>query len=111
MKNKKILVTGSSGFIGGHVADALEKSGFKVVLFDSISSEYKTNNQQEIIGDILNPEDVGNAIRGCHAVYHFAGQADIGISSREPAKTILTNVIGTQNVLEAARNNNVKRIK
>ena len=42
MKNKKILVTGSSGFIGSHVADALEQNGYNVILFDIIESKYVT---------------------------------------------------------------------
>ena len=64
MKNKRVLVTGSSGFIGSHVADALEEKGFSVVLFDTSSSNYKINTQEEIIGDILNPDDVTKAVKG-----------------------------------------------
>ena len=48
MKNKKILVTGSSGFIGSHVADALEQNGYNVILFDIIESKYKTNTQKDM---------------------------------------------------------------
>ena len=110
MKNKKILVTGSSGFIGSHVADVLEEQGYNVVLFDEINSKYKSNSQEEIIGDILNPEDIENAIEGCDVVYHFAAQADIKSSSDDPTKTIQNNIIGTQNILELARKNNVNRI-
>ena len=46
----------------------------------------------------------------CDFVYHFAGQPDIDSSSSGPTKTIQTNIMGTQNVLEAARRNNVKRV-
>ena len=109
MKNKRVLVTGSSGFIGSHVADALEEKGFSVVLFDTTPSKYKTNTQEEIIGDILNPDDVTKAVKGCDAVYHFAAQADIGSSSNDPTKTIYNNIIGTQNVLETAKKYKVSR--
>ena len=109
MKYKKILVTGSSGFIGSHVADALEENGYDVVLFDNIPSNYKTKNQKEFIGDILNAADVEKALKGCDAIYHFAGQADIEASSNLPSTTIQANIIGTQNVLEAAKKHNVKR--
>ena len=109
MKNKKVLVTGSSGFIGSHVADALEEEGYQVILFDAIPSNYKTKTQKEFIGDILNPDDIETALKGCEAVYHFAAQADIGASSNMPAQTITANIIGTLNVLEAARKQKVKR--
>ena len=62
MKNKKVLITGSSGFIGSHVADMLEKNGHEVILFDATPSKYKSENQKEFIGDILNPDDIEKAI-------------------------------------------------
>ena len=109
MKNKRVLVTGSSGFIGSHVADALEGHGFNVALFDIVPSKYKTNTQEEIIGNILNPDDVTKAVKDCDAIYHFAAQADISSSSNDPTKTIYNNIIGTQNVLEIARKYKVGR--
>ena len=110
MKYNKVLVTGSSGFIGSHVADVLDKKGYQVILFDTDPSKYKTGTQQEFIGDILKPHDIETAVKGCDVVYHFAAQADIGVSSDTPTKTILTNIIGTQNVLEAARKHKVNRL-
>jgi UDP-glucose 4-epimerase len=109
MKNKKVLVTGSSGFIGSHVADSLEEEGYNVVLFDSVPSKYKSKTQQEFIGNILNPDDIETAMKGCEIIYHFAAQSDIGVSSDIPTTTITANIIGTQNVLEAARKHKVNR--
>jgi UDP-glucose 4-epimerase len=109
MKQNKVLVTGSSGFIGSHVADALDGENYRVILFDSVPSNYKTENQEEFIGDILNPGDIETAMKGCDVVFHFAAQADIGISSNIPTSTITANIIGTQNVLEAARKHKVNR--
>ena len=109
MKNNKILVTGSSGFIGSHVADALEEKGYQVVLFDSIPSKYKSKNHKEFVGNILNYSDIEKAMKGCCAVYHFAAQADIGSSSKIPSETINSNIIGTLNVLEAAKNCKINR--
>ena len=109
MKKNKILVTGSSGFIGSHVIDTLEERGHQVVLFDAIPSKYKTSTQEEFIGDILSLGDIETAAKGCDAIYHFAAQADIGASSISPTETITANIIGTQNVLEAAREHKVKR--
>lgn len=110
MNYKRILITGSSGFIGSHIVDILEKNGYEVILFDAVKSEYKTESQKEIIGDILNENDVEKAMEGCDLIYHFAAQADIGESSKSPKTAIRSNIIGTQNILESARKHNVKRI-
>ena len=109
MKQNKVLVTGGSGFIGSHVADTLEEEGYQVVLFDTVPSEYKSQSQEEFIGDILIPGEIEKAMEGCDLVYHFAAQADIGASSDIPTRTIMANIIGTQNVLEVARKHEVKR--
>ena len=109
MKYKRVMVTGSSGFIGSHIADALEDQGYNVVLFDSVPSKFKSNSQEEIIGDILNQDDIEKAMEDCDVIYHFAAQADIGSSSDTPTDTIKANIIGTQNVLEASRRNKVQR--
>ncbi len=108
--NKKILVTGSSGFLGSHIADALDDAGYKVTLFDLNKSQYKRKSQDEIIGNILDYKDVLDAISGHDVVYHFAAQADIETSGRDPSETIKANIIGTQNVIQAALDNKVKRI-
>ena len=108
--DKKVLITGSSGFIGSHMADALEEQGYQVTLFDAVSSKYKTKSQKECIGDILDLDDIEKVIKDCQYVFHFAAQADIGSSSEDPSKTIHNNIIGTQNILEMARRSNVNRI-
>ena len=110
MKNKRVLVTGTSGFIGSHVADILEERDYQVILFDAVPSKYKTNTQEEYIGDILNPDDLAKAMKNCQYVFHFAAQADINSSSEDPTKTIHNNIIGTQNILEIARRSNVNRV-
>ena len=110
MKSNKVLVTGSSGFIGSHVADSLEKNGYQIILFDADPSKYKTDNQEEFIGDILSPEDIEKAMKDCEYIFHFAAQADISSSGDDPTKTLHNNIIGTQNILEIARRNNVNRI-
>ena len=101
--NKKIMVTGSSGFLGSHVVDILEEKGFSLVLFDNVPSKYKSKTQEEFIGNILKLGDIEKAIEGCNVVYHFAAQSDIGLFSDMPTHTITSNIIGTQNLLEAAR--------
>ena len=106
---KRVLVTGSSGFLGSHIADTLTEKGYKVILFDCEPSKWKNSNQEEIIGDILNFDDVCSAIKDCDVVYHFAAQADIDSADKSPIQTLEPNILGTLNVLEAARINNIKR--
>jgi len=108
--NKKILVTGSSGFLGSHIADALDDAGYKVTLFDLNKSQYKRKSQDEIIGNILDYKDVLDAISGHDVVYHFAAQADIESSGVDPTNTIKANIIGTQNILQASLDQKVSRI-
>ena len=110
MPGEKVLVTGSSGFIGSHVADVLEERDYQVILFDAVPSKYKTNTQEEYIGDLLNPDHIAKAMKNCQYVFHFAAQADINSSSEDPTKTIHNNIIGTQNILEMARKTSVKRV-
>ena len=73
-------------------------------------SQYKQKGHKEVLGDILDVDDVNKAIKGCDFVYHFAAQADIDFSSSGPTQTIQTNIMGTQNILEAARQHNINRV-
>ena len=108
-ENKKVLVTGGSGFLGSHVADALSNKGYDVVLFDLTPSKFKKDNQQEYLGDILNIKDVKKAVKGCRFVFHFAAQADIDQSDTNPSETIKINILGTQNLLEVSLSESIER--
>jgi len=105
----KILVTGASGFLGSHVADALSSAGHQVVVFDHVSSAYLRSDQEFVTGDILNADLVVKAVAGCDAVYHMAAIADIGAAMDNPRQTLNVNLIGTLNMLEAAREAGIKR--
>jgi len=107
--SKKVVVFGGAGFLGSHVADALTKKGYDVIIFDIHESQFINEKQKMIVGDILNPEEVSEVVQDCQYVYHFAGLADINEAKVKPIETITSNVLGTANILEACRINNVNR--
>jgi UDP-glucose 4-epimerase len=105
----KVIVTGGSGFLGSHVADALTAAGHQAVIFDVVPSRWQRPDQQMILGSVLDPEAVARAVRECEAVYHLAAMADIGQAIQRPREAVELNIMGTVNVLEAARANRVGR--
>jgi len=108
-KSKKVIIFGGAGFLGSHVADALTKNNYDVTIFDRQKSKFINEKQKMVVGDILNPEQVNEAVRNCQYVYHFAGLADINEAKVKPVETITSNILGTTNILEACRINNVDR--
>lgn len=98
----KILVTGASGFLGSHVADALSDAGHDVVLFDQVLSPYKRENQTMVVGDILDIDAFEQAMAGCEIVYQMAAVADIDEAHSQPTTTVKVNVLGTAYALELA---------
>ncbi len=107
--SKKVVVFGGAGFLGSHVADVLIKKGYDVTIFDKHESSFITQKQQMVVGDILDSEQVNNIVQNSQYVYHFAGLADINEAKIKPIETIASNVLGTTNILEACRKNNVDR--
>jgi uncharacterized protein YbjT (DUF2867 family) len=90
---KKVLVTGASGFLGSHVADALSDAGYEVTLFDLSESQYKRHDQKMVTGDIIDCDSVDSIIAGQDIVYHFAGIADIDECSTRPAEKPVFNAL------------------
>jgi len=119
MSNKKTLVTGATGFIGSHLTEYLVEKGFSVVAFDRYNSnndwgwlehsKYK-NDVQVILGDIRDYDSVSKAMIGCKAVFHLAALIGIPYSYVSPLAYIRTNIEGTYNVLEAAKNLELEQI-
>ncbi len=121
MKGKKILVTGADGFIGSHLTERLVLEGYDVRAFvyynsfnsngwlDTLVPEVKTKIQI-FAGDIRDPNGVRKAMEGIDVVFHLAALIAIPFSYHSPDSYIDTNVKGTLNVIQAARDNNVKRI-
>jgi len=111
--NKKVLVTGATGFIGSHLTEFLIKKGFDVVAFDRYNpnnnwgwleySEYK-KEVEVILGDIRDYDSVNKAMSDSSSVFHLAALIGIPFSYISPLAYIRTNVEGTYNVLESAKN-------
>jgi UDP-glucose 4-epimerase len=106
----KVLVIGGSGFMGSHTADELSKRGFDVTIFDIKPSPWLKENQQMVVGDMLDIDDVSEAINGAKYLYHFGGIADIGKAKESPLETINQNVIGAAIAMESAQNNGIERL-
>jgi UDP-glucose 4-epimerase len=105
----KILITGGSGFLGSHIADAVSAAGHEAVVFDLHPSQWLKADQRMEQGSILDPVAIKRAMRGCQAVYHLAALADIGGSIEKPREAVEVNVMGTVNMLEAAREHKIDR--
>lgn len=118
---KKILITGSEGFIGSHLTELLIKRGYKVrafIMYNSFNSlgwlddiNPDINSKIEFyFGDIRNYDSVYAAMNGCSAVLHLAALIGIPYSFNTPSSYLDTNVKGTLNILQAAKIRKLKKI-
>jgi len=104
-----VLVTGGAGFIGSHVVDDLVRAGYRVTVFDNFSSGLRENlaaldGDVEIVeGNVLDAQALLAAARGKEIVSHQAAQLEITKCLDDPLDDMRTNLVGTINVLEAAR--------
>jgi len=105
-----VIVFGGSGFLGSHLADALSDAGHAVTIFDCVKSSWLQARQVFIDGDILDYDQVRKAIKGMDYVYHLAGVADISQAIIDPKMTLKINVIGSTNIIEACKEEKVKRL-
>ena len=117
----KVLVTGADGFIGSHLVEKLVRDGHSVRAFvqynsfnswgwlDSCSSDVR-GNFEVFTGDIRDPYGVKQAMSGCSSVAHLAALIAIPYSYHSPDTYVDTNIKGTLNVLQAARDLNVTRV-
>ena len=121
LKNKKILVTGADGFIGSHLVEELVRRGYKVrpfVLYNSLNSWGWLDQSDPTIlktldvftGDIRDPHGVKKAMEGCNVVFHLAALIAIPYSYHSPDTYVDTNVKGTLNIVQAARELGVEKV-
>ena len=117
----KLLVTGADGFIGSHLTEELVKAGYEVkafVYYNSFNTwgwldtlPASIMSQVEVFqGDIRDPHGVKEAMKGCDAVFHLAALIAIPFSYHSPDAYVDTNIKGTLNVLQAARELNIERV-
>ena len=118
---KKVLVTGADGFIGSHLTEELVKQGYEVKAFvfynsfntwgwlDSIDKDVM-EHVEVFTGDVRDPHGVKTAMTGCKAVFHLAALIGIPFSYHSPDAYVDTNIKGTLNILQAARELELERV-
>ena len=116
----KVFVTGADGFIGSHLVEALIKKGYSVRAFclynsqgswgwlDTLSIDMKSKIEV-ILGDVRDPLSVRQGMVGCDTVFHLAALIAIPYSYIAPSSYVDTNIQGTLNVLQAARDLEISR--
>lgn len=121
LKGKKILVTGADGFIGSHLVEHLVRLGYSVrafVLYNSFNSwgwldrspKEITENLEIFSGDVRDPNGVREAMKGCDVVLHLAALIAIPYSYHSPDTYVDTNVKGTLNIVQAAKDLGIERV-
>lgn len=121
LKNKKVLLTGADGFIGSHLVERLLLEGAKVKAFvyynsfnnwgwlDTFSQE-KLSQIEIFSGDIRDPHGVKEAMKGCDVVFHLAALIAIPYSYHSPDSYVDTNIKGTLNIIQAAKELSIEKI-
>ncbi len=116
---KKVLVTGAGGFIGSHLVELLVNSGYEVKAFFRYNSKNNwgwledslVKKEIEVVsGDIRDYDSVNSAVKGCSSVFHLAALIGIPYSYVSPKAYIETNITGTYNILQAAKELNTGKI-
>ena len=112
----KSLVTGGAGFIGSNLVDELVDKGHKVIVLDNFTTGKRSNiahhkkNVTIVNIDIKKNKRLGKYFKGVNYVFHFAGMVSLTESLRYPDKYFNTNVIGTLNVVQAARKEKIRNL-
>jgi len=121
MTQNKILVTGADGFIGSHLVEELVSRGYPVrafIYYNSFNSwgwldhspKYVRDNLEIFASDIRDPHGVKKAMEGCNVVFHLAALIAIPYSYHSPDTYVDTNIKGTLNVVQAARELGIEKV-
>jgi nucleoside-diphosphate-sugar epimerase len=112
----KVLVTGGGGFIGSHLVERLLADGYDVRVLDNFATGRREtlvafgDDVELIEGDLQSYERAHHAVRGCEIVFHQAALPSVPRSIQDPLTSNATNVVGTLNLLLAARDSDVRRV-
>jgi len=110
----KSLVTGGAGFIGSNLVDRLINLGHEVVCIDNeyASNEifYWNNNAINYKVDITEYDEIKKLFKSVDYVFHLAAESRIGPTIEKPSNAFKVNIIGTSNVLQCSKENNIKRL-
>jgi UDP-glucose 4-epimerase len=104
----KALITGGAGFIGSHLTELLLRDGWEVWALDDLSTGSRENvahllddpRYHLVVDSVLNPAIVNELVHKCDVVYHLAAAVGVRLIVEEPVRTLVTNVQGTETVLE-----------
>jgi UDP-glucose 4-epimerase len=110
LKGKEVVITGGAGFIGSHLCRTLKEQGAKVTVFDNLSSG-KLDSIKDLLddglnfvqGDIRDPTTLEKATKNSEFIFHLAAQTSVPFSMEDAKEDCEVNVVGTLDVLEAAK--------
>jgi UDP-glucose 4-epimerase len=105
----RVAVTGGCGFIGSHVVDRLVGAGHDVLVVDK-QERWRNPGAEYMITDVFDEAALSGAIKGCDAVFHLAGVADVNDVAADPVAAVRLNVEGVARVLDAARRGRCGRV-
>jgi UDP-glucose-4-epimerase GalE len=108
----KVLLVGGAGYIGSHTARTLRRRGHEVVIFDNLSTGYRSlaAGFELVVGDVRDREPLGSVLKGIAGIVHFAAHAYVGESVSDPRKYFDNNVAGGLTLLNAALDAGIRYI-
>jgi nucleoside-diphosphate-sugar epimerase len=110
---RTVVVTGGAGFIGSHLVDELIAKGLRVRVVDNFTTgdrQYLNPDAELLTADIRDARSLPPIFAGADCVFHTAALPRVMVSIEHPVETHMTNVVGTLNVLVAARDSGVRRV-